>query len=113
MCAGWSRTGANPAGSGDAFRLRDGAARVALEIDGNTPVAPCENSATQSHNGPEDEMPVQEREAAECHPIHGGGGFGPTAPTDERLRPASRARRACVDPPARAPGSAGLAVATL
>src|SRR2546428_8081359 len=86
MCAGWSRTGANPAGSGDAFRLRDGAARVALEIDGNTPVAPCEKSATQSHNGPEDEMPVQEREAAECHPIHGGRGFGQPAHMAEVVR---------------------------
>src|SRR3989442_11643634 len=103
ICAAWSRPGANPAGSGDAFRLRDGAARVALEIDGNTPVAPCEKSATQSHNGPEDEMPVQEREAAECHPIHGGRGSGHRAHPDDGLPPDCRDREYFEDPQAGPP----------
>src|SRR2546427_13077784 len=92
----------SPAGSGDAFRLREEAAR-GRELESDSPVAPCEKGAARRHDGAEHEMPVEEREAAECHPIRGGRGSGHRAPRDDGLPDDCRKREGCDDPEARPP----------
>src|SRR2546422_9280515 len=92
----------SPAGSGDAFRLREEAAR-GRELESNSPVAPCEKGAARRYDGPEHEMPVEEREAAECHPIRGGGESGHRAHRDDGLRDGCREREGVDDPEARPP----------
>src|SRR2546427_13304531 len=81
----------SPAGSGDAFRLREEAAR-GRELESDSPVAPCEKGAARRYDGPEHEMPVEEREAAECHPIRGGRGSGQLAPPEDGLLDYCRGR---------------------
>src|SRR3989454_12764871 len=93
----------SPAGSGDAFRLREEAAR-SRELEGDSPVAPCEKGAARRNDSPEHEMPVEEREAAECHPIRGGRGAGHRAHRDDGLRDGCRGREGCDDPEASPPG---------
>src|SRR3989449_9374941 len=92
----------NPAGSGDAFRLREEAAR-SRELESDSPVAPCEKGAARRYDGPEHEMPVEEREAAECHPIRGGRGSGHRAHRGDGLRGDCRDREGCDDPEASPP----------
>src|SRR2546427_9796280 len=93
----------SPAGSGDAFRVREEAAR-GRELESDSPVAPCEEGAARGYDGPEHEMPVEEREAAECHPIHGGRGSRHPAPRDEGPRAGSPERESC-DDAARSPAA--------
>src|SRR3989449_10970245 len=92
----------SPAGSGDAFRLREEAAR-GRELESDSPVAPCEKGAARRYDGPEHEMPVEEREAAECHPIRGGRGPGRRCPPDDRPRGDLRAPGSCDGTEAQAP----------
>src|SRR2546428_6482918 len=96
----------SPAGSGDAFRLREEAAR-GRELESDSPVAPCEEGAARGYDGPEHEMPVEEREAAECHPIHGGRGSGHRAPPGDGPRDDFRDREGCDDPTGTPPGLPG------
>src|SRR2546427_6155854 len=96
----------SPAGSGDAFRLREEAAR-GRELESDSPVAACEEGAARRYDGPEHEMPVEEREAAECHPIRGGRGSGHPAPPGDGLPDDCRGRESCDDPEAQPPGLRG------
>src|SRR2546430_17198479 len=87
----------SPAGSGDAFRVREEAAR-GRELESDSPVAPCEEGAARGYDGPEHEMPVEERETAECHPIHGGEGSGHHAPLNTGPRGETPERAGRADP---------------
>src|SRR2546426_10303277 len=84
----------SPAGSGDAFRLREEAAR-SRELESDSPVAPCEKGAARRNDSPEHEMPVEEREAAECHPIRGGRVSGNRGPPGHGLPDDWRDRESC------------------
>src|SRR2546427_9424170 len=93
----------SPAGSGDAFRLREEAAR-GRELESDSPVAPCEKGAARRYDGPEHEMPVEEREAAECHPIRGGRGSGHRGHPGDGPRDDCPGRAGRVDTEASPPG---------
>src|SRR3989442_10604883 len=96
----------SPAGSGDAFRLREEAAR-GRELESDSPVAPCEEGAARGYDGPEHEMPVEEREAAECHPIHGGRASPDRAPPEACPPGECRDREGCDAPKTSPPALRG------
>src|SRR2546430_14728470 len=102
MWAGSRQIATSPAGSGDAFRVREEAAR-GRELESDSPVAPCEEGAARRYDGPEHKMPVEEREAAECHPIRGGRASRPRAPFAARRREAIAVAEGFEEPEPRAP----------